>query len=157
MFSSKDKWCFKVMFCFAGNQLATSSWHLIGKSKEHTMGNLSKNFASLPRKPTREKIYAMIFGPGEKESGRNRGSNRQRVSFAAQLVSDVKILPRINKEDKKVCFYSNRDILLFRLEVLEEKLRKRLRVRSAPGKLQGHRFPMRSFRRIYVQQQDRSR
>lgn len=144
------------MFCFAGHQLATSSWYLIGKSKGHTMGNLSKNFASLPRKPAREKIYSLVFCQGKTESGRKRGSNRQRVSFAPQLVSDVKILPRINKEDKESCFYSHRDILMFRLEVLEEKLKKRLRVRSAPGKLQGHRFPIRSLRRIYVQQQDRS-
>jgi hypothetical protein len=158
MFSSNDNWSFKVIFCFAGNQLATSSWHLIGKSKKHTMGNYSKNCTSMPRKATREKVYSMKCFQGWTGSRRERGANKLRVSFAKELISDVKILPRINKEDKGVCFYSELDFLKFRLEALEEKLWKRLRVRSAPGKLQdqGHRLDRRSLRRIYVQQQDRN-
>jgi hypothetical protein len=112
----------------------------------------------MPRKATREKVYSMKCFQGWTGSRRERGANKLRVSFAKELISDVKILPRINKEDKGVCFYSELDFLKFRLEALEEKLWKRLRVRSAPGKLQdqGHRLDRRSLRRIYVQQQDRN-
>lgn len=59
----------------------------------------------------------------------------RRVSFAPELVSDVKVHPRVKLEEKEHLFYTDREIYSFRQEAKAEKRERLMKLRSAPALL----------------------
>jgi hypothetical protein len=59
----------------------------------------------------------------------------RKVSFAPEIVSDVKVHPRVKLEEKENLFYTDREIHSFRQEAKAERRERLIKLRSAPALL----------------------